>query len=246
MIPFLLPRANVIKWQAIGFDLDDTLYPERDFVLSGFRAVARWADSHLGISFEEGFAELNRLFEKGTRGNTFNHWLSLKGVDFDEDLIQRLVQVYRFHQPEIRPYPEVPVLLKKLRSKFKLALVSDGYLSVQRSKLDALKLGPYFDVIVFSDEWGKDAWKPDIKPFKVLLERLAIDGHEAIYVADNPTKDFLGANELGMTTVWIRRAGGEYSHLEPPSNGHAPHLIFKSLNEFAASLETDRSDIRRD
>ena len=26
---------------AIIFDLDDTLYPERDYVLSGFRAVAQ-------------------------------------------------------------------------------------------------------------------------------------------------------------------------------------------------------------
>ena len=226
----------MIKWQAIAFDLDDTLYPERDFVLSGFRAVARWAESHLDISFERGFPTLKRLFEKGIRGNTFNHWLSLQDVDFDEDLIEKLVQIYRSHQPEIRPYPAVPGLLKRLHSKYRLALVSDGYLSVQQSKIDALKLRSYFDVIIFSDEWGKDAWKPDIKAFEVLVKKLAIRGEEAIYVADNPIKDFLGANRLGMTTVWIRRTGGEYSDLEPPSTDHAPHLEFSSLREFAAHL----------
>lgn len=241
MIPSLSPRTNVIKWRAIGFDLDDTLYPERDFVLGGFEVVAWWADAHLNISFEKGFAVLKHLFEKGTRGNTFNHWLSIQGVDFDEDLIQKLVRVYRSHHPEIRPYPEVPVLLKRLRSKYRLALVSDGYLSVQQSKLDALDLAPYFDVIVFSDELGEGAWKPDTKPFEVMLERLAIDGNDAIYVADNPTKDFLGPNKLGMTTVWIRRAGDEYSHLEPPSSDHAANLVFESLEEFAAYLGAEKA-----
>jgi putative hydrolase of the HAD superfamily len=229
------------RWRAISFDLDDTLYPERDFVLSGFRAVARWADSNLGISFEEGFAVLDRLFKKGARENTFNQWLSVQGLDFDENLIQKLIKVYRSHKPEIRPFPEVPVLLEELRNIYKLGLVSDGYLSVQQSKLDALKLRAYFDVIILSDEWGKDAWKPDVQPFEALLKRLAINGEEAVYVADNASKDFLGANKVGMTTVWIRRAGGEYSHLEPPNSDHAPDLVFTTLREFEKYVSNARS-----
>jgi hypothetical protein len=39
----------VSGWRAIVFDLDDTLYPERDYVLRGFRAVAAWSDPNLGI-----------------------------------------------------------------------------------------------------------------------------------------------------------------------------------------------------
>jgi putative hydrolase of the HAD superfamily len=31
------------------FDLDDTLYPERQFALSGFAAAGRWAEAELGL-----------------------------------------------------------------------------------------------------------------------------------------------------------------------------------------------------
>jgi FMN phosphatase YigB (HAD superfamily) len=38
-------------WQGIVFDLDDTLYPERGYVLSGFKAVASCAEARLGCQF---------------------------------------------------------------------------------------------------------------------------------------------------------------------------------------------------
>ena len=37
------------SYEAIIFDLDDTLYPERAYVLSGFHAVAVWGKTHLGV-----------------------------------------------------------------------------------------------------------------------------------------------------------------------------------------------------
>src|SRR4030066_168009 len=42
-------RRPVTGWRAIGFDLDDTLYPERAFVLSGFGAVAGWIEAAVGL-----------------------------------------------------------------------------------------------------------------------------------------------------------------------------------------------------
>ena len=51
-------------WQGIVFDLDDTLYPERDYVLSGFKAVASWAEARLGVPSLGGFSGLRRLFDK--------------------------------------------------------------------------------------------------------------------------------------------------------------------------------------
>ena len=71
-------------WQAIVFDLDDTLYPERAYVLSGFRAVAAWAAGELGLPVTQGFAELRRLFDDGVRGDTFNRWLESHGFQPDD------------------------------------------------------------------------------------------------------------------------------------------------------------------
>jgi len=221
--------------QAIVFDLDDTLYPERAYTLSGFQAVVTWAEEHLGIPHHQGFAELRRLFEEGVRGDTFNRWLESHGFQPD-DWVPQMVQVYREHNPHIEPYPEVPELLQRLRPRYRLGLVSDGYAEVQRRKLAALGLTSCFDALVFSDEWGREAWKPNTWPFETVLERLGVTGPEAIYVADNPHKDFLGARQVGMWTVRVRRSDGLYSHLEPPSSEHAPDVEIETLSELETWL----------
>lgn len=225
------------KWQAIVFDLDDTLYPERDFVLSGFEAVAQWAETHLAIPAEQGFAELRGLFMQGVRGDTFDRWLS--SHDRSADLwVQQLVQVYRDHDPVLRPFPEVPRLLEALHERYRLGLVSDGTLSVQRRKLAALGLGDLLDAVVFSDEWGREAWKPNPKPFEVIAERLGVELDRTVYVGDNPAKDFLGARQVRMYTVWLQRPDGEYSHLTPETADHAPHGTIVALTELETLLES--------
>lgn len=221
--------------QAIVFDLDDTLYPERAYVLSGFQAVATWAEKCLGIPAAQGMAELCQLFERGVRGNTFNRWLETHGFNAD-NWTPQMVQVYREHSPHIKLYPWVIDLLQRLRLSYRLGLVTDGYLKVQKQKLTALGLIPYFDVMVLSDEWGREAWKPNSLPFRIALEKLGISGPKAVYVGDNPTKDFLGARQVGMWTIRVRRPDGIYSHLEAPAPEYAPDFEIKDLDQLEAIL----------
>jgi putative hydrolase of the HAD superfamily len=222
-------------WRAIVFDLDDTLYPERTYVLSGFRAVAAWVEEHLSIPQHQSFAELRRLFDEGIWGNTFDCWLESYGLEPNRWVAQ-MVRVYREHNPHIAPYPEVAELLQRLSLHYRLGLVSDGYAEVQKRKLTALGLAPCFDVLVFSDEWGREAWKPSSRPFEIVLKRLGVIGSEAVYVGDNPSKDFLGAREVGMRTVRVHHPDGLYSHLEPPSPEYAPDVEIKTLSDLEASL----------
>lgn len=223
------------RLQAVVFDLDDTLYPERQYVLSGFRAVSSWADERLGIPAAEGMAELEQLFEQGVRGDTFDRWLAAHQVE-DGGVVKSLVQVYREHEPELATFPEVRPLLTDLRLRYRLGLVSDGYVGVQQRKLDALDVAQYFDAVVFSDEFGRDSWKPSRRPFDVVLARLQIEASGAIYVADNPTKDFLGARVAGLKTIRVRRPSGECSDLMPPTERHAADLVIKSMRELEDAL----------
>lgn len=225
-------------WRAVVFDLDDTLYPEREYVLSGFRAVAAWAEAQLGIPDKRGFAELKHLFAHGVRGDTFQRWLTARRVPSD-GLVPKLVQVYRGHEPLLSPFAEVPALLASLHRRYRLGLLTDGALLVQRRKLAALQLAGHFDAIVFSDAWGRETWKPSPWPFVVMLERLGVSGPEAVYVADNPTKDFLGARQVGMGTIRLRLPQGLYAHLEPPSAAHAPDAEITDLHTLMACLRKD-------
>ena len=143
-----------------------------------------------------------------------------------------LVDIYREHRPELRPFPEVPPLLEKLRRQgLRLGLVSDGHVAVQRRKLTALKIGHHFDAIVFSDELGKRYWKPSPKPFATVLKILKTKAGHSVYVGDNPTKDFRGARQVGMLTIRFSHPLGEYSQLIPPTEEHASHLTVTSLRQ---------------
>lgn len=230
------------KWQAVVFDLDDTLYSEHDYVLSGFRAVSTWAETQFGISATQGFMELKALLDAGVRRNTFDRWLASHQIPMN-GAVQEMVRIYRNHAPTVTPFPEVPALLSSLKKTYRLGLLSDGYLEVQQRKLYALHLTHYFDAIVFSDEWGREAWKPSVKPFAEILARLRTEASASIYVGDNPTKDFLGARQIGMFTIWIKRREGFYTSMQPPTANHVPDLALESLAELKAFLSSVRSEM---
>ena len=222
--------------QAILFDLDDTLYPEREYVLSGFRAVADWAEHHLGIPSQRGCEQLTELFERGVRGNTFDRWLSGYGLN-DPEKVADLVRVYRDHEPHIRLFPDAVDVLPKLHKEYRLGLVSDGYHEVQRRKIASLAIENYFDVIVLSDSLGRNFWKPSPKPFHVALAKLGINAEDAVYVGDNPEKDFLGARHAGLRSVRIKRPNCEHTQDSPATPEHMPDVTIESLDDLWMALD---------
>jgi len=218
------------KWEAIVFDLDDTLYLERDFVMSGFHAVAKWSEQFLSIPEEVTFKELKSLFNQGIRGNIFNLLLESHDLLADE-VVEKMISVYREHNPSISPFPDVKGVLIELKKYYFLGIISDGYLEVQERKLNALGIEDFFDAVIFTDEWGKEAWKPNKKSFELISCKFNVSPSQCIYVADNPEKDFFGAKKIGMYTIRVVRQGGLYSTCLAPTTEHEPDLTINSLKE---------------
>jgi putative hydrolase of the HAD superfamily len=224
-------ESDMNNLQAIIFDMDDTLYAEQDFVLSGFWAVATWASNNLGISTERGYTTLADLYHQGIRNNTFNQWLAIHQIE-KLAIVTDLLAVYREHTPKIQPFAESIELLQRLSHKpYKIGLVSDGYLAVQQRKWTALGLDPFFDAVVFSDSLGRDNWKPSTAPFKLVLERLQIAPEFSVYIGDNPHKDFFGARQLGIHTIQVKRAGSEYGDFQSLGVEYAADRTINSLLE---------------
>ena len=216
-------------YQAIIFDLDDTLYPELSFVESGFRAVARHADKHWDVSAHACFGQLCELHQNGIRGNTFDKWLQMQGLPAES--VPQLVDVYRSHAPQINLFPGMHELLLELSEDHKIGLISDGLLDVQTRKFDALNVKPFFASVVFSDRLGRDYWKPNARPYLYSLQGLGAAADRAVYVGDNPAKDFITARALGMQTVQIRHDMGIYRDIAPPTIDHQPHVIVSKIDE---------------
>lgn len=230
------------RWDAIIFDLDDTLYAERDYVYSGFRAVATWSEARFGFLSDQVYAGLVEVFESGARQNTFDKWLTMNNI-LSKEYVNEMVCIYRQHKPTLSPSPGVVDLLGRISQHCRLGLLSDGTLPVQRGKLDALGIEQYFDAIVFSDEWGRDAWKPSTRPFEIALSRLAIQPTRSVYVADNPQKDFLGARRSGLAGIRLRRPDGLYRDEEPVSANYAPDSEIRDLVEIEQMLFSETAHL---
>jgi len=221
------------KLRAIAFDLDDTLYPEREYALSGFRAVAEWAEAALGIPRRQVFGELQGLFESGVRRNSFDRWLDGHGLPTDTWLSE-MVNRYRAHVPEVAPFPGVVELLDNLYGSYRMAILTQGYAAGQRSKIKALGVEHYFETILILDETEREQWKPSRRAFERLLAQLNLGSDEVAYIGDNPEKDFYGARQVGIRTVRVWRPGGEHAHKEPIDPSYAPDV---QVNEFSALPE---------
>ncbi len=223
------PITRFDRVEALVFDLDDTLYPERDFVYGGHRAVAERVFLDHGIDVEP---ILRAQFESGVRSNRFGRALAALGVVADEAYLRTLVDVYRGHACTLRPFVATAGLPGLRRAGYRLGLVTDGVAAVQRRKLAAVGLAPLFDAVVYTDELGdRSFWKPSQVPFARCLAVLGVEPARAVYIADNPLKDFSGARALGMATVRVRHPDGEHARREPATSADAADVEIASLGD---------------
>ena len=200
--------------QAILFDLDDTLYPENEFVLSGYRAVARKAACGGECEYETAFDCMRTSFHEAGRKAVFPCLLStFPGLSMT---LEDMVRIYREHVPEIHLFPEYMALLKELGKNYRLGMITDGLPAVQRGKVHALGIEELFEKIIYSWDYGEERQKPHSYPFALMLDALRIPPQSALFVGDNPVKDGRGARDAGM--IYVRVAASAdvpYPHVLP-------------------------------
>lgn len=210
----------------VVFDLDDTLFLEREYVCSGFRAVGALVEERFEVT---GFFEAAwRAFERGERGRTFDAALGEVGVDPAPSLVASLVQAYRAHVPQIGLLPDAAACLERLRPGTALAVVTDGPLASQRAKATALGVHEWATVVVFTAELGPGLGKPHPTGFLAVEQATGFRGNDCLYVADNPHKDFEGPAGLGWRTARVRRPGSLHQAVDsgPLVEREAPDLAW--------------------
>lgn len=218
----------------IVFDLDDTLYPERAFALSGFRAAGAWAHERFGVA---GLAdEMAALLDSGHLGAVFKLSLARAKPDYADAELAEFVERYRSHTPDITLYDDADDALRFARSLGPVGLITDGTHRVQRSKVEALRIAPHFDEIIYTNELGgREYHKPHPRAFELMEARLGSDGVRLVYVGDNPSKDFVTPNARGWLSVQIER-DQRIHHNAAVADGGAPHHVIDSLDALAALL----------
>ena len=197
--------------RALVFDLDNTLYLERDFVLSGYRAVARHLSDKSRCSYENVFAAMMETLDAKGRHMVFPMLLE-RFPDISLS-ISELIDVYRQHKPAICLYPGYLGLLRRLSRQYRLGVITDGLPAVQARKIRALGLRSVMDKVIYTWEYGSEKEKPHPLSFSLMLEFLGAEPASALYIGDNPDKDCRGAHGVGMKFVQV---------CHPASTGYRP------------------------
>jgi putative hydrolase of the HAD superfamily len=191
-----MQRQRFAAVRCVVFDIDDTLYLERDYVKSGFAAVDEFVRTRFGSS---GFGDAAwAAFERGVRGTTFNEALAECGVTANADDLAALVAAYRDHAPRISLLPDAAACLGSLEGRA------------------ALGLARWCEPILLTAALGTDRGKPHPFAFEEVERLTGFRGEACLYVADNPAKDFAGPRSLGWRTIRVRRPLGLHFSVDGP------------------------------
>lgn len=206
------------------FDLDDTLYPEMNYLKSAYKFIAE------ELLFVTGDNIYNEMLRRHKLKENVFEWIVSHYSYKQKDLsVSFLLKLYREHKPQIKLNEETKQFLETLKEKNILAgLITDGRSITQRNKIKSLGLSDYFEDIIISEEFGSE--KPDEKNYLYFENKYAAKNF--YFVGDNTSKDFIVPFKLGWVTICLKNNGMNI-HEQNFTKGIFPSLIinsFKDLN----------------
>ncbi len=221
--------------KVIVFDLDDTLINESEFTFSAFEEISNFIANKLGKKAFNIYQHLLHLY-KLDKAKIFNRLFDSLKIEYTDNAINELVQMYRNHKPNLKLSQSNKILIKKLKKQgFKLGIITDGFKETQNNKIRALKLDQLFDYIIVTDELGpnRQYWKPHEKSFILMKEYFDCNYGEMIYVGDNVNKDFDAPIKLGINSIHILNHEGVYTDVNHMKN----LIVIRNLNEICGLIE---------
>jgi HAD superfamily hydrolase (TIGR01509 family) len=220
-------NVGSMKYISVIFDLGFTLVTFENFTLSNYlKTLNRGLDQMVqyltetkiitsSATFKAQFKKLrNQNFEQSLINYietptevTLNQTLeSLNLPKLKPEIANKAILIYHSTEGAFwKIRPDVEPLLKDLYAKkLKLGVLSnapfhEGILQILETK----KLTQYFKVISSSAQIG--FCKPDRRCFEYILNKLGISPEQAIMIGDDLKNDILGAQQLGIKTIYVKK-----------------------------------------
>lgn len=218
--------------EAVAFDLDGTLYPNRSlyirlfpFILKHWRlllALGRARDSIRAEQEKSGFTPHADFY-------TYQAHLAAGMLRADTELVKEKIDrlIYRgweAHFKKIKLFPHAAETLAALRrAGLRLALLSDFPPEV---KLEHLGLSGEWDAVSCSERSG--TLKPHSRSFLDMAAALGIAPEKICYVGNSRRYDIRGARMAGMKAALI---GGHSRTGHSRSGLTAPDFVFNDYRQ---------------
>ncbi|WP_288064985.1 HAD-IA family hydrolase [Rodentibacter caecimuris] len=199
---------NPHPFKVISFDLDDTLYDNRDVIR---RAVSRFVQytqtltqcptfETEWLAWKDRIAQENPLLSENVTEwrkealRQFLHAQNKSVVEIDRTLSLAMNEFlhwrHQIHLPQ-----ETFRILNELKNHYKLSVITNGNVAPSRIGLSQ------FDLVLRGGEHGRA--KPHKDLFLQTADYFNVSPQEILHVGDHLTTDVQGAIQAGCQAVWI-------------------------------------------
>ena len=139
--------------------------------------------------------------------------------------------------PTWQPWPDTAAALRTLKSRFRLAILSN----VDDDLFEGTRpqLGVDFDEVITAQQ--AQAYKPSLKIFEVALSRIKAPAHRVLHVGQSIYHDVIPAQSLGLATVWVNRPSARPGVGAVKAAQATPDLTVSSVGELAAAATESQS-----
>lgn len=133
--------------------------------------------------------------------------------------------------PTWKPWPDTVVALLELKTRFRLAILSNVDDDLFAGTRPQLKVD--FDEVITAQQ--AKAYKPSLKLFELALSRVNAPAHRVLHVGQSIYHDVIPAQALGLATVWVNRPSARPGVGAVKAAEAKPDLTVSSLAELAAA-----------
>lgn len=186
------------------------------------QVVTRWRRTHFENSMIDALLQRGHTPYRVIGERAVRYTLERHGIDHTPEEAARLVSAIE----RLKPFPDVPSALDRLRGRYRLAVLSNG-------DPDMLEHGVAFARIPFErviSVAGADAFKPHRATYAMAAGLIGASPEEVCFVA-NHAFDVVGAKAFGMRTAFVNRRGVPFGGWQ-----YEPDLVVPDFASLATAL----------
>jgi len=222
--------------RTITLDLDDTLWAINPVIERAERKLYEWLrDNYPRIAEMFSANEIGKLRENVAlecpgRAHDFTFMrrtvLARLGTaaGYGEEPVEGAMAVFAAMRNDVEVFPEVRPALSTLGQSYCVIAVTNG-----NANLDSIGISDLFHEVISASATG--VAKPARQIFDAAVEAGGARSHETLHVGDNPEVDVVGAQQAGLKSVWVNRAGDDW-----PDHLQRPDAIVRDVGELLSLL----------
>jgi putative hydrolase of the HAD superfamily len=195
--------------EVVFFDIDNTLLDFMKFKKATARASAyAMVEKGLPESVDNVYQRIFDIYENPKYGIEYTRTYTRVVEPFclNENVAQVIIQAGLLAHGEMKmnslsPYPDVIPTLEIIRGIARLGIISDAPRIKAVNRLVICDLDHLFEIDKMVTKTDTGVRKPDPAPFLLACKRFGTNPKKCMMVGDNPRRDVIGAQGVGMIGV---------------------------------------------